>query len=82
MAFRQIDEPLRDDEKSRFVRLDGITPQRAPKDELKGLDFDTMLFVGSGAIDGGWQPIRQLCTEIIDGRFLGLVDYGTNNCYF
>lgn len=82
-SFKSIDAPLITNEKSRFVRINGKRPTSdLPKTEIDSLDFETILFIGSGAVDRGWEPIQQLCAEIVSGKFNGIVSYGLNNQYF
>lgn len=78
----QINQILQSNELSRFVRLNGILPFKNAEDTIRDLDFDTILFIGSGAVENGWRPIKNLCSEIIAGQFAGLVNYGKNNSHF
>lgn len=80
--IRNLDEPLRANERSRFVRIGWVTPSQNVDTIIKDLDFDTILFIGSGAIENSWRPIADLCSEIINGKFGGLTNYKTNNSYY
>jgi hypothetical protein len=77
-----IDTLLGENERSRFVRLNGKRPSESVENQIAALDFDTVLFVGSGAVENGWKPIAQICSDIISRQFHGLVDYGPHNSYF
>lgn len=67
---------------SRFLRLSATKLDGNVENVVANLDYDTILVVGSGAIENGWRPISNLCSEIIGNKFAGLVSYGKNNEFF
>lgn len=77
-----IETDLKDGELSRFVRLQNKRPTQKVEEAAKALDFDTIIFIGSGAIANGWKPIAALCQDIIDGKVPAFTSYDKNNVYF
>lgn len=76
-------KPLEENDLSRFIRIRNQRPtNRVPEDLVESMDYETILFVGSGAIESGWKPIHRLCSEIISGGIPGMVNYGNNNQFY
>jgi hypothetical protein len=73
---------LTEQEKSRFVRINGQFPTDTCKEALRALNLEKVLFIGSGAVENSWKPIRDLCTDIVAGRCSGLSTYGQHSKYF